>query len=170
MPRGQEEHDSHHPHVNERRGCEHRGKQGDRITASKSYPLIKETHLFPGPLNGCSKIAQTTNSIYFARRAPGCVHCSFGLGFFVPLRMGYTRSAVETCQCSGGCLDAGSCQNTTQTPFKRKFRRPQNPTCSAWSDPGGPSVGSPWRSKESWMLAGNGYGCAPGSFCLGPTI
>ena len=168
--RGQEEHDSHLPRVNEGRGCEHRGKQRDRIAASKSYPLIKEMHLFPGPLNRCSKIAQTTNSIYFARRAPGCVRCSFGLGFFVPLRMGYKRSTVETCQCSGGCVDAGSCQNTTQTPFKRKIWRPQNPTCSAWSDLGRPSAGSPLRSKESWMLAGKGYGCAPGSFCLGPTI
>lgn len=67
--------------------CELRENKEDGVTASKGYPLIMRLNLFSGPLNGCSKTAQTINSIYFTLRAPVCVCCSFGLAFFMPLRM-----------------------------------------------------------------------------------
>ena len=114
-------------------------------------------------------MAQTINSFYFTWRAPGGVHCSFGLGFCMLLRMGNGRRAVETRQCRGARLDAGSCLKATQAPFRRKTRYPQKPKCSAWSDLGGSPAAFLLRPKESQMLAGNCYGRVPGRFCPGPT-
>ena len=114
-------------------------------------------------------MAQTINSIYFTWMAPGGVHCPFGLGFCMPLRMGNGRRAVGIRQCRGARLDAGSCLKATRTAFGRKTRCPQKPKCSAWSDLGGSPVALLLRPKESWMLAGNCYSRAPGRFCPGPT-
>lgn len=99
-------------------------------------------------------MAQTINSIYFTWTAPGGVHCPFGLGFCMPLRMGNGRRAVGICQCRGARLDAGSCLKATQTAFRRKTRCPQKPRCSAWSDLGGSPAALLLRPKESWMLQG----------------
>ena len=94
-------------------------------------------------------MAQTINSIYFTWRAPGGVHCSFGLGFCMLLRMGNGRRAVETRQCRGARLDAGSCLKATQAPFRRKTRYPQKPKCSAWSDLGGSPAAFLLRPKKA---------------------
>ena len=130
--------------MNREWGCEHRGKRRQNCSFKEPPPNEGDAFFLWYWLNGCSKMAQTINSIYFTWRAPGDVHCSFGLGFCMLLRMGNGRRAVETHQCRGARLGARSCLKATQAPFRRKTQYPQKLKCSAWND-----LGVSWDPRKA---------------------